>query len=374
MKKTFIKNWDYLREYKKLRKDVLKAVDKVFSSGQLILGEEVRNFEKAFSQYCGAGFGVGVNSGTDALMIGLKALGIGPKDEVITVSNTAVPTIAAIRVTGATPVFVDIAPDTYLMNVNQVEEKITRKTRCILPVHLYGHPVDMAPLMKIAHRHNLKVMEDCAQSHGVKYNNRMTGTVGDIGAFSFYPTKLLGTYGDGGIIVTNNRPLADRARMIRMYGMKGAYYSEMEGVNSRLDELHAAILSIKLKYLNSDIKKRNKIARYYISNLKNLDIVLPQVKKGCSHSYYLFVIRLKKRDELLNYLRNKGIETRIHFPTPIHLMRGYKFLGYKKGDLPETERFSSEILSLPMHAYLEERELEKIVKSIKAFLNNRGLL
>lgn len=361
-----IKNWDYRREYKRLRKDVLREIDNVFSSGQLILGERVHNFEKAFSKYCKALFGIGVNSGTDALIIALKALDIGPGDEVITVSNTAVPTIAAIRAAGATPVFVDIKED-YLMDADRIEECITKKTKCILPVHLYGHPADMAPLMKTARKYKLKVVEDCAQSHGAKYKNKMTGIIGDIGAFSFYPTKTLGAYGDGGMVITNNKNLAQKIRMIRMYGMKGAYYSEMEGINSRLDELHAAILEIKLKKLDSDIKRRIKIADYYIANLKDLDIVLPKVNKGCTHTYYLFVIRLKERDELLGYLRDKGIETRIHFPVPIHLMRGYRFLGYKKGDLPATERFAKEILSLPMYPYLEKRELERIVKSIRSF-------
>ncbi len=365
--RSFIKNWDYSEEYKKLRKDILRSIDSVFNSGQLILGRRVRNFEKEFSEYCGASFGIGVNSGTDALIIGLKTLGVGIGDEVITVSNTAVPTVAAIRATGAMPVFVDIKENTYLMDVEQIEKKITNRTKCILPVHLYGHPVDMGPLMKIARKHSIKVLEDCAQSHGTKYRGKMTGVIGDIGAFSFYPTKVLGTYGDGGLILTNNKKLADRARMIRMYGMKGAYYSEIEGINSRLDELHAAILSIKLRHLDSDIKKRIKIANYYIANLKDSDIILPQTKKGCVHTYYLFVIRVRERDELLDYLKKQGIETRIHFPTPIHLMRGYKFLGYKKGDLPVTEKLAKEILSLPMHPNLKKIELERVVKSIKKF-------
>jgi dTDP-4-amino-4,6-dideoxygalactose transaminase len=367
MKKTFIKNWDYLREYKRIRKEVLKGIDMVFSSGQLILGERVRNFEIAFSKYCGGRFGVGVNSGTDALIIGLKALGITAGDEVITVSNTAVPTVAAIRTTGAMPMFVDIKEDTYLMDVAHIEEKITKKTKCILPVHLYGHPVDMTSLMQVARRYDLSVLEDCAQSHGTKYHNKMTGNIGDIGAFSFYPTKVLGTYGDGGMVVTNNKRLAEKARMMRMYGMRTSYYSEMEGINSRLDELHAALLHLKLKHLDEYIRRRINIANYYISHLKDFDIILPQTKKGCTHTYYLFVIRLKKRDELLEYLKKKGIETRIHFPIPIHLMRGYRFLEYKKGTLPITERVSKEILSLPMHPYLKEEELEKVVKSIRAF-------
>ena len=365
--KHLIKNWDYLREYKKLRKDILESVDAVFSSGRLILGECVRNFENAFSKYCGGSFGIGVNSGTDALIVGLKALGVGLGDEVITVSNTAVPTVAAIRATGAVPIFVDIEEDTYLMDVGQIEDKITKRTKCILPVHLYGHSVDMNPLIKIARRHNLKILEDCAQSHGAMYKGKMTGVIGDIGAFSFYPTKILGTYGDGGLILTDNKKLADKARMIRMYGMEGTYYSEIEGINSRLDEVHAAILFVKLKHLDLDIKKRIKIADYYIANLKNHDIVLPKTKKGCMHTFYLFVIRVKNRDGLLDYLKKQGIETRIHFPTPIHLMRGYKFLGYKKGDLPVTERLAKEILSLPLYPDLKKIELEKVAKSIKKF-------
>ena len=369
MSDEIIKNWDYLREYERFRKEILQNVETVFSSGRLILGQWVDKFEKAFAEYCGALSGIGVNSGTDALTIALKALKIGPGDEVITVSNTAVPTVAAIRAAGATPSFVDIDEETCLMDVSRIEESITGETKCILPVHLYGHPVDMAPLMKIARRRGVKVVEDCAQAHGAEYDGKVTGTIGDIGAFSFYPTKILGAYGDGGMVVTSNEFLAERIRMIRMYGMADAYYSEIEGVNSRLDELQAAILYLKLKHLDEDIKRRIEIADYYISGLSDLEILLPQVKKGCAHTFYLFVVRLKKRDELLKHLAEKGIETRIHFPTPIHLMSGYGFLGYGKGDLPVTERVSHEILSLPMYPYLKENELEKVIQSIRSFFD-----
>jgi dTDP-4-amino-4,6-dideoxygalactose transaminase len=365
--KQMIKNWEYLREYAEIKSDVLSAVNKVFLSGRLILGPHVEGFERAFSKFCGVHFGIGVNSGTDAIFLSLKALNVGIGDEVITVSNTAVPTVAAIRATGATPVFVDVHRDTYLINVNQIKEKITKKTKCVIPVHLYGHPVDMKPLLEICKKHNLYIVEDCAQSHGATYFSKKTGTFGDLGAFSFYPTKILGAYGDGGMVVTDKKDLAHRLKMIRMYGMAGEYYSEMDGYNSRLDEVQAAILLVKMKILNKQIEHRRAIARRYSQGLKGLDIGLPVIKENCTHNFYLYVIQIKERDKLIEFLNKKGIEARIHFPYPIHLMRGYKYLGYKKGDLPETEYLAKHILSLPISAGISLDEVDKVVESVRSF-------
>ena len=362
-----IKNWGYLKDYSRLKERILQAVDRVFSSGRLILGQCVEDFEKAFSQYCGAKYGVGVNSGTDAIFLSLKALGIGAGDEVITVSNTAVPTVAAIRATGAKPVFVDVQRDTYLMDINQVGERITSKTRCLLPVHLYGHPVEMKTLIDIGKRNNLYIVEDCAQSHGAEYENRKTGTFGDLGAYSFYPTKPLGAYGDGGMVITDNQNLARKLKMLRMYGMKDRYYSEFDGYNSRLDEVQAAILLVKLSILDEQIKHRRSIAKRYSDGLKGLDIVLPVVKENCTHSFYLYVIQVERRDELMEFLKKKDIEARVHFPYPIHLMKAYKDLNYKEGSLPHTEYLAKHILSLPMSAQITYDEVDKVVEAIKEF-------
>ncbi|MFH1855898.1 MAG: DegT/DnrJ/EryC1/StrS family aminotransferase [Candidatus Omnitrophota bacterium] len=365
-----IKNWEYLREYEKIKDEILAAVDGVFSSGRLILGPNVARFEEEFAQFCRTKFAVGVNSGTDALFLALVALGIGAGDEVVTVSNTAVPTVAAIRASGAMPVFVDVHKDTYLMDISRVEDKITTKTKCVLPVHLYGHPVDMNPLLEICKKHKLYLVEDCAQSHGAEYFGKKTGAFGDLGTFSFYPTKILGAYGDAGMIVTDNEKLAQRLKMIRMYGMQGEYYSELDGYNSRLDEVQAAILLVKMKILREQILHRRDIARRYTQGLERLDIVLPVIKENCGHNFYLYVIQVEKRDELINFLKERNIEARVHFPYPIHLMRGYKYLGYKEGDLPHTEYLAGHILSLPLSAGITREEADIIIDNIRKFFKS----
>ncbi|KKQ78659.1 MAG: DegT/DnrJ/EryC1/StrS aminotransferase [Parcubacteria group bacterium GW2011_GWC2_38_7] len=363
-----IKNWDYTDEYESHREEILKIVDSVFSSGRLILGSRVEQFENAFSSYCSVDYGVGVNSGTDALFLALKTLGIGSGDEVITVSNTAVPTVAAIRATGAVPVFVDVEEDAFLMDINKIESAITPRTRCIMPVHLFGQPVDMAPLVDIAKRHYLKVVEDCAQAAGALYKGRKVGSFGEIGAFSFYPTKILGAYGDGGMTVTNERGLYEKLKRLRFYGMEKDYYSEEEGYNSRLDEVQAAILNFKLKTLDESVLKRRKIAEIYSKELSSVgDIELPIIKQGRTHQFHLYTIKTSYRDTIMAYLRENGIETRINYPTPIHLMRGYGFLGYKKGDLPVTERLVTRILSLPMYPGVSANDIDKVVSSIRNF-------
>lgn len=363
-----MKYWDYLQDYHQFRDKYLAAVDGVFSSGRLILGSQVAAFEEHFSAYCGAKFGVGVNSATDAIFLALKSLDIGSGDEVITVSNTAVPTVAAIRATGATPVFVDVEADTYLMDVALVEARITERTRCIVPVHLCGQMVDMASLLEITRDREIAVVEDCAQACGASYQGARAGSMGDVGAFSFYPTKILGAFGDGGLAVTSRPELFKRLQRLRFYGMEGAYYAEEEGYNSRLDEVQAAILLQRLPTVDAAVAHRQVIARIYDQGLAGVgDLELPAHREDRSHQYYLYTIHTGSRDPLQRYLTEMGIETRINYPYPIHLMRGYSFLGYKEGDLPVTEKLAGEILSLPMYSELSEAEAEIVVDAVVRF-------
>lgn len=367
-----VKYWDYLPGYFRNRQEILKIVDEVFSSGRLILGSRVDSFEKNFSRYCGALYGVGVNSCTDALFLALKALDIGPGDEVITVANTAVPTVAAIRAAGATPVFADVEIDTYLMDSELIKNLLSEKTRCILPVHLCGQAADMKPILELAAEHGLSVVEDCAQAAGAFYQGKRVGGCGDIGAFSFYPTKILGTFGDAGMLTTSSARIAARLKRLRFYGMEGEYYAEEEGYNSRLDELHAAILDFMLSKVEEEVLLRREIAGKYTEELAAVgDIVLPVTRPDRDHRYYLYTIRTGFRDELKNYLAGCGIETRINYPYPIHLMRGYSFLGYAQGSLPVTERLSGEILSLPMYGALPPEHADRVIAAIKSFFSGR---
>lgn len=365
---TRLSNWTYLPEYAELEDEIIAAVRGVFESGRLILGDRVREFEERFAAYVGAEHGIGVNSGTDALWLALRALGVEPGHEVITVSNTAVPTVAAIRAAGGMPVFVDVDPDTYLMDVSQVEAKITPRTKALLPVHLYGQPVDLDPLLALAERHGLGIVEDCAQSHGARYKGRMTGSIGHIGAFSFYPTKVLGAYGDGGLCVTSSPELAERLRMLRFYGMRTQYYSEIEGFNTRLDEVQAAILLVKLPHLDRWIEERRRIAALYTAELAGGPVRCPAVRPDSTHAFFLYVVRTPRRDEAIAALACEGIEARIHFPTPIHEMRGYAFLPYESGDLPHSERAAREILSLPLYPGLQPDQVRRVAAVLRAAL------
>lgn len=363
-----VKYWEYLPEYEQSRGEILAVVDRVFSSGRLILGGCVASFEENFAAWCGAGFGVGVNSGTDALFLALKALDIGPGDEVITVANTAVPTVAAIRATGATPVFVDVEADTYLMDASLLDAAVTTRSRCILPVHLCGQAADMDAIMAVAHRHRLTVVEDCAQAAGALYNGKRVGSFGSIGAFSFYPTKVLGAFGDGGMALTSSPQLAARLKRLRFYGMEGGYYAEEEGYNSRLDELQAALLEFRMQSLEDEVARRQELAAAYDTGLQGVgDLSLPATRSGRSHRYYLYTVRTPRRDELQAWLAERGIESRINYPHPIHLMRGYGFLGYLPGSLPVTERLAGEILSLPMYPSLPPAHVETVIEAIRAF-------
>lgn len=365
-----IRNWTYLDEYERERGRILEIVDRVFSSGRLILGAEVANFEERFAAYCGVPHGVGVNSGTDALFLALKALGIGAGDEVVTVSNTAVPTIAAIRASGATPVFVDVEEDTFLMDAGDVERALTKRTKCILPVHLFGQAADMDRIKALADRHRLHVVEDCAQAAGALYQGHRVGGFGDIAAFSFYPTKLLGGYGDGGMVLTRDRARYERLKRLRFYGMNEPNYSSEEGYNSRLDEVQAALLNHKLASLDSAADRRRDRARLYSEGLASVgDLALPAVRSGRSHQFYVYTVRTKRRDRLMRYLEERGIETRIHYPVPIHLMTGYRFLGYGEGALPVTERLAREILALPLYPDLAPDDAQRVVSCVRSFFD-----
>src|SRR5450755_761283 len=358
--------WDYLREYDELRDEILAAVDRVFRSGRLILGQEGVKFEREMAAYLGTTDGVGVNSGTDAIYIALAALGVKAGDEVITVPNTAVPTVSAIRTLGATPVFVDVRDDDFLMDVEQVEAAITPRTAAIIPVHLYGQCVDLDPLMAIARRHGIKVMEDCAQSQGALYKNHQSGSVGDASSFSFYPTKVLGAYGDGGMVMSNDDAVTRLARSLRFYGMETAYYSERHGYNSRLDEVQAAILSLKLPRIDGWIERRRAIAARYNQGLGRSGLVLPRENAHNRHTYYVYVVEHPSdRDGVLERLAKRDINCNVSYRWPIHIMRGSADLGYREGQFPVAERKAQRIFSLPMYPHLADEEVDRVIDALK---------
>ena len=321
--------------------EIDQAISKVLNSGNYILGDEVKKFENNFSKYIGVKHAIGVASGTDALFLSMKALGIGRGDEVITVSNTSVATVSAIVMTGATPVLIDIEREHFTINPSLIEKAITKRTRVILPVHLYGNPANMREIMRIARKHNLHVVEDCAQATGAKHNSKRVGSIGTLGCFSFYPTKNLGCFGDGGMITTNNSKLAKKLRLLRQYGWEKRYISKVHGYNSRLDEIQAAILNVKLEYLDRDNLKRKYIAMSYGYSPYNPDSV-----------YHLYVVRSRRREKFIRYFESKGMQTGIHYPMPIHLQPGYKDLVRVSGSMEVTESMSKQIFSIPMYPEL----------------------
>lgn len=361
------------REFQEIKEEVNRAISNVFRSGLFILGEELNLFEREFATFCQAKHAVGVASGTDALHLALWAANIGPGDEVITVAHTFIANALAISFVGAKPVFVDIDPATYNIDPQKIEEKITKKTKAILPIHLYGNPADLASIMKIAKKHNLLVIEDACQTHGSQYQGKRIGSIGDLTCFSFYPTKNLGAYGDGGAVTTKENNLAKRLRLLRNYGSTEKYHHLIKGTNSRLDEMQAAILRVKLHYLNEWNRRRRENAAYYVKLFKNLEgIVLPKETTDGYHVYHQYVIRVKNRDRLQEYLGSQGIISLIHYPIPIHLQPAYRELGYKIGDLPNTETVAREVLSIPMFPLLEKSEMEYVVSCIKDFLKNNA--
>ncbi|QFZ21439.1 DegT/DnrJ/EryC1/StrS family aminotransferase [Saccharothrix syringae] len=364
-----IRVWDYLAEYEAEREDVLDAVETVFRSGQLVLGESVRRFEEEFAGRHGTAHCVGVDNGTNAVKLGLQALGVGPGDEVITVSNTAAPTVVAIDAVGATPVFVDVREDDFLMDTDQVEAAITERTRCLLPVHLYGQCVDMAPLRALADEYDLRLLEDCAQAHGARHHGALAGTMGDAAAFSFYPTKVLGAYGDGGAITTPHDDVERNLRRLRYYGMEERYYVvETPGHNSRLDEVHAEILRRKLRRLDDYVAARREVARRYAEGLADTGLELPRVAEGNEHVYYVYVVRHPRRDEIIERLKGYDIHLNISYPWPVHTMSGFAHLGVPAGSLPVTEDLAGRIFSLPMYASLTPDLQDKVISAVREVL------
>ncbi|MDZ7331442.1 MAG: DegT/DnrJ/EryC1/StrS family aminotransferase [candidate division KSB1 bacterium] len=353
-------------QYENIKAEIKLAFDEVFESSWFILGKQVELFEQEFAEYCGARYGIGVGSGTEALHLALLACGVQPGDEVITVSNTAVPTVSAISFAQAKPVFVDIDPLSYTMDPGAIEAKITPRTRVILPVHLYGQAADMDPIMEIAHRYGLKVIEDACQAHGAAYRGHRVGAIGDLGCFSFYPSKNLGAYGDGGMVVTNDPELADHLKLLRNYGQRKRYYHDIKGFNSRLDELQAAFLRKKLRYLDQWNARRRHLANQY-EKLLDDHVVKPVEASYAYHIYHLYVIRCQCREQLQRYLLDHGIQTLIHYPVPVHLQQAYQDLNLPPGSLPITEQYAAEILSLPMFPELTDEQVSIVADAINRF-------
>ncbi|MEV8594605.1 DegT/DnrJ/EryC1/StrS family aminotransferase [Streptomyces sp. NPDC052012] len=362
--------WDYLPEYETERADLLDAVDTVFRSGQLVLGKSVRGFEEEFAAYHRLAHCVGVDNGTNAVKLGLQALGVGPGDEVITVSNTAAPTVLAIDGTGATPVFVDVREEDFLMDTAQLQAAVTPRTKAIVPVHLYGQCVDMEGVRAVAERHGLRILEDCAQAHGARHHGRVAGAMSDAAAFSFYPTKVLGAYGDGGAVVTDDEDVERRLRRLRYYGMEERYYVvETPGHNSRLDEVQAEILRRKLTRLDAYAAARRAVARRYEEALGDLEeLVLPRTGEGNEHVYYVYVVRHPRRDAVLEALKAYGIRLNISYPWPVHTMTGFRHLDVPVGALPVTERLAGEIFSLPMYPSLPREVQDRTIEALREVL------
>jgi len=358
-----------LAQYKSHQEEILEAVKRVLESGNYILGPEVEAFEQSFAAYAGIDYAIGVNSGTDALILTLRALNIGSGDEVITVSHTALATIAAIIASGATPVLVDIEPDYYTLNPQGFRRAITSKTRAVVPVHLYGQPADMDAIMDIARQHDLFVIEDCAQATGAIYKSKRVGSIGDAGCFSFYPTKNLGAIGDGGMVITRKSELAGRIRRLRQYGWNNHKETEEPGLNSRLDEIQAAILNVKLKNLDKGNARRRDIAQIYNKELAGLPVTLPVERQDTTHVYHLYVVACKKRDQLKKQLAENKIFAGIHYPSPVHLHGGYggKIIS-SSGQLINTETIQAEILSLPIYPELTRVEIESVLETISSCL------
>jgi dTDP-4-amino-4,6-dideoxygalactose transaminase len=358
---------DLKAQYETIKNEIDLAIKDVLSETAFIGGKHVTKFEESFAKFCGSKHCVGVGNGTDALFIALKALGIGAGDEVITVANSFIATSEAITQTGARVVFVDINPKTYNIDTNRIEEKITSRTKAIIPVHLYGQPADMDPILALAKKHNLKIVEDCAQAHGALYKGRTIGSIGDMACFSFYPGKNLGAYGDAGAITTNDDTLAKKARMFANHGRVDKYDHEMEGINSRLDGLQAAILGVKLQHLEAWSEARRKNAYLYNENLKGSGLVTPVELANVKAVYHLYIVRVKKelRQKLQDHLKSKGIATGIHYPIALPNLKAYSYLNHNGNDFPEATKASQEIVSLPMYPELHESQIQYIAQQIK---------
>ena len=354
-----------------LADELQAAMAAVLARGDFILGQEVALFEQEFAAFCQAQAGVGVSSGTAGLELALRGLGIGPGHEVITAANTFIATALAISYTGARPVLVDVDPQTYNIDVEQIERAITAATRAIVPVHLYGQPADLDAILEIANRRGLAVVEDACQAHGATYKGRRVGAIGHVGAFSFYPSKNLGAYGDAGLVVTNDERLAGEIKMLRNYGQPRKYYHLIRGYNYRLDTLQAAVLRVKLPHLEAWSLARRQHAQRYSHLLAGLPAVTPGEAAFAQSVYHLYVIRVERRDELAAHLRGRGIETGIHYPVPIHLQPAYHDLGYGEGSFPVSEAYAGQLLSLPMYAELSDDAIDFVVAAIEEFYRSQ---
>ena len=363
---------DLQAQYAAIEDEVNQAIAKVLRRADFILGQEVGLFEEEFAAYCEAKYAVGVDSGTSALELLLRAFEIGPGDEVITVANTFIATVLAISSTGARPVLVDIDPQTYTMDTHLLESAITSRTKAILPVHLYGQPADMDPILQIAHKYGLGVIEDACQAHGARYKGEPAGSLGHAAAFSFYPAKNLGAYGDAGVVTTNDERIAHSVRMLRDYGQERKYHHILRGYNRRLDTLQAAILRVKLRYLETWNSARREHAEGYRRMLAHSDVVIPKDASYAESVYHLFVIRSDERDGLKAYLQEHGIASGIHYPIPVHLQPAYSDLNYRQGDFPVTESYAEQILSLPMYPELTPSQIEHVAETIVRFELNRA--
>lgn len=357
--------FDLTKQYESIQSEIDAATARVLKSGWYILGPKVKAFEKEFAEYIGVQHAIGVGSGTEAIHIALLALGIGAGDQVITVPNTAVATVAAIEMTGARAVLVDVCDDTMLIDVEKIERAITPRTKAIIPVHLFGQSCDLDPILDLARRKNIFVLEDCAQAHGATYRGKRVGAIGDLAAFSFYPTKNLGAYGDGGAILTNNAEFAQRIDLLRQYGWRERYTSDIKGMNSRLDELQAAVLRVKLRHLDNWNQARRERAALYTELIRT--VTLPREMSYGEAVYHLYVVQSKKRDALIAHLQAHGIGTMIQYPHTIHLQPAYTNLGYREGDLPVSERLAREIVSLPLYPELALDEVRAIAHAVNQF-------
>lgn len=354
------------RGFFKYQKEFEDKALEVLRGGWYILGKEVSAFEQEFADYVGAKYAVGLGNGLDALWIAFRVLGIGKGDEVIVQGNTYIASVMGITINGATPVFVE--PDEYFnIDASKIEEKITDKTKAILVVHLYGQASNMTPVVELCKKYNLRLVEDCAQSHGAKHKGQTTGTFGDIGCFSFYPSKNLGAFGDGGAIVTNDKKIADDVKVFRNYGSEKRYYNRVVGTNSRLDEIQAGLLRVRLSHMQELEDEKRQICERYLKELNNPLIQLPKIREGSTHIWHQFVIRCETRDDLIEYLNKKNISTIIHYPIPPHLSEAYRYLGLKEGSLPITESYAKTVLSIPLFNGLTKEEQDYVIEALNEY-------
>ncbi len=356
---------DLQAQFSSIKHEVMPALERVLEQMQLYLGPQCQQFEQTFARYCGCDYGIGLSNGTDALALALRACNIGPDDEVITVANTFIATVEAIALVGATPIFIDVDPETYTMDWRQLESVLTERTRAIIPVHLYGHPVEMQPVMDFAQAHGLRVIEDASQAHGATYQGQRIGSFGDIACFSLYCSKNLGAYGEAGICVTNNGELAEQLRMLRDHGSRTRYRHELMGVNARMDELQAAILNVKMAYLDTWNAQRQAHAQSYSERLQGVVEQVPVVRPWASHVFYVYVVQVSERDRFRKSLEQAGVATGIHYPIPIHLQPACQHYGYTRGMLPITETSCEHIVSLPMYPEMTEQQIERVIDAVK---------